>query len=163
MRKRILAPAKPAAHDPPTGWLNVEEIAEVELTSEDPDHPIESAFRAGEGTGWRAAEAGTQVIRLHFAIPQHLRRIRLVFREHDTARNQEFVLRWSADGGRSYHDVVRQPFNFSPPGTTCEVEDYEVDLHGVSSLELSIIPDLGGGEGSASLEEWKLASSADQR
>lgn len=152
MRKRILAPT-PAAAD----WLDVERVAEVELTSEDPAYPIESALRPGEGPGWRAAEAGTQVIRLHFDAPRRLRRIRLVFHERDVARTQEFALRWSADAGRSYREIVRQQYNFSPPGTTRETEDYEVELDEVSSLELSIVPDVSGGECRASLAEWRLA------
>lgn len=163
MRKRILAPTIPEPSSGAADWLDVEQVAEVELTSEDPAHPIESALRPGEGPGWRAAEAGRQVIRLHFDVPQRLRRIRLVFRERDVARTQEFVLRWSTDGGQSYREVIRQQYNFSPPGTSREVENYEVGLDGVSSLELSIVPDLGGGEHAASLAEWRLASSAEPR
>lgn len=157
MRKRILAPATPAPPSAAPGWLDLARVAEVELTSEDAAHPVESALRPEGGPGWRAAEAGRQVIRLRFDAPQRLRRILLVFHEHETARTQEFALRWSADGGRSYRDVVRQQYNFSPPGTTCEIEDYSVDLDGASALELGIVPDVGGAECRASLAEWRLA------
>jgi hypothetical protein len=155
--RKILAPMKAGPSSAAANWLDVEQVAEAELTSEDAAHPIESALRPGEGPGWLAAEAGTQVIRLHFDVPQHFRRIRLVFHERDAARTQEFALRWSADRGQSYRELVRQQFNFSPPGTTLEIEDYAVDLGGVSSLELSIVPNLGGGEHRASLAEWRLA------
>jgi hypothetical protein len=37
--------------------------------------------------------------------------------------------------------VARQQWNFSPNGATEELEDYKVDLHGVTSLELRIDPD----------------------
>lgn len=157
MRKRILAPDAPEPPPGGVGWLDADRIAEVEVTSEDAAHPVESALRPGEGPGWRAAEPGPQVVRLHFDAPQRLRRIRLVFHEREAARTQEFTLRWSADGGRSYREVVRQQYNFSPPETTREVEDYTVELDGVSALELRIVPELGGGESRASLAEWRVA------
>jgi hypothetical protein len=159
MRKRILAPTAPGPTAGAGDWLDVEQVAEVELTSEDPAHPIEHALRPGDGTGWRAAEAGTQVIRLRFDAPQRLRRIRLVFQEDVVERTQEFSIRWSSDGGRSYREAIRQQYNFSPPGTTREIEEYEVEMDGVSTLELTISPDLGGGRHSASLSELRLASS----
>lgn len=157
MRKRLLGPVPPRPSSTSADWLNVEQVAEVELTSEDPAYPVESALQPGNGPGWRAAGAGTQVIRLHFDTPQHLRRIRLAFEEREVSRTQEFALRWSSDGGRSYREVVRQQYNFSPPGTARETEEYDVDLREVSSLELRIVPDVSGGECRASLEEWRLA------
>jgi catechol 2,3-dioxygenase-like lactoylglutathione lyase family enzyme len=36
-------------------WLELEQIAKVEVTSEDPNFPIESALAYGKGPGWRAA------------------------------------------------------------------------------------------------------------
>ena len=66
-------------------------------------------------------------------------------------RTQEFVLRWPADEGRSYREVVRQQFNFSAPDTTRENEDYVVELEGVTSLECYIIPDISGGTSRALL------------
>jgi len=66
------------------------------------------------------------------------------------------VLRWSKDGGRSYREILRQQFTFSPPGTTREVEDYTVDLNGVTALELTIVPDLSGGNARASLISLRL-------
>ena len=57
------------------------DLAEVEITSEDAAHPIESALLPGSTSGWRAAEPGKQTIRLLFANPQRLRRIWLNFEE----------------------------------------------------------------------------------
>jgi hypothetical protein len=37
---------------------------------------------------------------------------------------------------------VTQQWNFSPAGSTTEVEDYAVSLQGVSALELAIQPDI---------------------
>jgi len=138
-------------------WLDVDRHAEVEVTSEDAAHPVESALRAEGAAGWRAAEPGAQMIRLRFDEPQRLERIRLVFEERDAARTQEFVLRWSADGGHTYHEIVRQQFNFSPPATVREVEDYAVELERVTALELRVVPDISGGPARASLSEWTVA------
>jgi hypothetical protein len=156
MQKRLVrAPEQHRA--PPASWLEVESLAQVELTSEDPAHPIEAAFKPGGGSGWRASEPGTQTIRLLFNQPQPLRRIRLHFIEPTAERTQEFSLRWSADGGRSFRELVRQQFTFSPGGATSEIEEFEVDLAGVTALELTIIPDQGRGQVHASLAEWRLA------
>jgi len=155
MQKRLLEVAKPGR--PEAGrWLELEGLAEVELTSENPAHPIENVLlHRGEG-GWRAAEPGEQRIRLLFREPQRLRRIRLRFAEGGAQRTQEFVLRWSSDAGRSFHDIVRQQYTFSPDGATSEIEDLSVDLAAVTALELTIKPDQGRGEAYASLEEWRI-------
>ena len=139
----------------PGSWLDLEELADVELTSENAAHAIESALTPGEGAGWRAAERGTQSIRLLFHAPQRVRRIRLRFDEAETERTQEFVLRWSPDGGQSYRDIVRQQYTFSPAGATSEVEELTVDLAGVTALELTIMPDQRG-QVHASLAEWRV-------
>ena len=39
-------------------------------------------------------------------------------------------------------EIVRQQWHFSPGGSTFETEDYQVDLPGLSVLELSLDPDL---------------------
>jgi hypothetical protein len=111
----------------------------------------------GETGGWRAAISGTQTIRLVFDQPQKLRHISLVFEEQQTTRTQEFVLRWSPDGGRSFREIVRQQWNFSPPETIREVEEYEVELADVTVLELIIVPDNRGGTACASLTSLRLS------
>lgn len=138
-------------------WLDLEDTAQVELTSEDPAYPVEGALLSRGRSGWRAAEPGTQSIRLVFHQPQRLRRIRLRFDEPVDERTQEFTLRWSPDGGRSFRDLVRQQYTFSPGGSTSEVEDLNVDLPSVTAVELTIIPDQGRGLAHASLAEWRLA------
>jgi hypothetical protein len=133
------------------GWLDLELLAQVEITSEDSDYPIESALIPGTGAGWQAGQPGEQTIRLLFDELLRLRRIHLVFQEDERERTQEFVLRWSPDGGQLYREIVRQQFNFSPPGASREVEDYDVELSGVTVLELKIVPDISGGNAKASL------------
>ncbi len=157
MRKRIIAhgPREVAAAEP--GWMDLERLAQVEITSEDAGHPIESALIPGTGSGWRAAQPGEQTIRLLFAEPLRLKRIHLVFHEGEQERTQEFVLRWSSDGGQSYREIVRQQYNLSPPEAAREVEDYDVGLGGVTALELRIVPNISGGDARASLAQLRLA------
>jgi hypothetical protein len=112
---------------------------------------------SGGTPGWRAADPGKQTIRLLFTQPQPLRRIWLNFVEDHAERTQEYVLRWSADGGQSYREIVRQQWNFSPQGATSETEDHHVELPAVTVLELSIIPDTSGAKSFASLEQLRLA------
>jgi hypothetical protein len=157
MRKRIITPVQQETTYPDLEWLNIEGLAEVEITSEDAAHPIESALLPGRASGWRAAGPGKQTIRLLFANPQRLRRIWLNFVEPRTERTQEYVLRWSPDGGQSYREIVRQQWNFSPQGATSETEDLHVELPAVTVLELSIIPDISGGNAFASLAQLRLA------
>ena len=135
----------------------MEELAEVEITSEDAAHPIESALLPGGTSGWRAAGPGKQTIRLLFSHPQLLRRIWLSFEETRVERTQEYVLRWSADGGQSFREIVRQQWNFSPQGATSQTQDHHVELPAVTVLELSIIPDTSRGTAFASLAKLRLA------
>jgi hypothetical protein len=157
MRKHIIGhgPREVSAAEP--GWLDLDRLADVEITSEENDYPIESALIPGAGPGWRAAQPGEQTIRLLFDEPLRLRRIHLLFNEGDMERTQEFVLRWSPDGGQSYREILRQQYNFSPPEAAREIEDYDIDLDGVTALELRIIPDISGGGARASLAQLFVA------
>jgi hypothetical protein len=157
MRKRIIGhgPREVSAVEPV--WLDLERLVQVEITSEDIDYPIESALIPGKGSGWRAAQPGEQTIRLLFDEPLRLKRIHLVFCEDGPERTQEFVLRWSPDGGQSYREILRQQYNFSPPEAAREVEDYDVDLDGLTALELRIVPDISGGSTRASLTQLRVA------
>jgi hypothetical protein len=157
MRKRIISQGTQNGILPDQNWLDLESLAEVELTSEDASHPIEAALKPGNGAGWRASEPGKQTVRLLFANPLRVRRIRLVFRENEEDRTHEFVLRWSTDGGQSFREIVRQQYNFSPPHNTVEIEEYAVNLVGLTTLELSIVPDISGGLARASVEQLCLA------
>jgi hypothetical protein len=157
MRKRIANQDAQNAAPIDQGWLDWQGLAQVELTSEDADYPIEAALIPSAGSGWRAAQAGEQTIRLLFDKVQKLMRIQLLFHEVQQARTQEFVLRWSPDGGLTYREIVRQQYNFSPPGVTREFEDYTVDLDGVTALELRIIPDISGGDARASVAQLRIA------
>ena len=159
MRKRIISTTTRPAPEAGADWLPVEELATIEVTSEDPSHPIEHALLRGGGAdepGWRAAVPGEQTVRLVFDRPQQLKRVRLLFVERERERSQEFVLRWSPDGGRTFKDIVRQQWNFSPHGSTREAEDYRAELSGVTQLELNIVPDRTGGDAHAALAQLRL-------
>jgi hypothetical protein len=136
-------------------WLNVENVAAVQVTSEDPTFPIELVF--SNSGSWRAAKKGEQVIRLIFNEPQTLRRISLRFSETKIARTQQFTLQWSSPGVETFQEIVRQQWNFSPDGSTEEVEDYRVNLNGVSVLELTIQPEITDGNAVATLACWRMA------
>ena len=78
MRKRLITTTSQDAPHLDEGWLDLDRAASVEVTSEEKDYGIDAALVSGETQGWRAANAGTQTIRLLFDQPQTLRRIALV-------------------------------------------------------------------------------------
>ena len=157
MRKRILGPYHAQQGDQSDkGWLDLEQIATVEVTSEDPSFPIEYAFGSNDGSGWRASQGGEQQIRIIFDKPVSVHRIELRFHEADCERTQEFILRWSSESDGSATEIVRQQWNFSPTGSTTEIEHYVVDLDAVSVLELAIQPDVSRQEAVATLSSWRL-------
>ena len=154
MRKQITGDRLDPTDDSP--WFDLEQVASVEVTSEDPSHPIEAALAPRSGSGWRAARSGEQVVRLSFDAPQPIRRLRLRFDEPEATRTQEFVIRYLKSGESSYRDVVRQQFTFSRGGATWQQEEYTVTLDDVASLELRIVPNIDGGADVASLKEWRV-------
>ena len=158
MRKQIIKEnTQTVPHAKSQDWLGLEHLVQVELTSEDTEHTIESALVSSTGSGWRARLPGKQKIRLLFDTPHRISRIQLVFQEHELERTQEFVLRWSRSIEESPREIVRQQYNFSPHGNIRELENYFVDLEGLTMLELSIKPDIKEGDARASLEQLRLA------
>ncbi len=157
MRKRIIKPAEQNSSDLNEHWLNLEQVADVELTSEDVEHPIENALWPVSHAGWRAGEPGEQTIRLIFNPPQHISRIRLSFTETNVDRTQEYHLQWLPSGGSNVLEIIRQQWNFSVHGSTHEAHDHHVNLPQASILELIINPDISGGNTHATLDELRLA------
>lgn len=161
MRKRIVRPAEDETvvsgqTDRPDSWLDLEVLAEVELTSEHPDFPIEAALLSEKPGGWRAAEPGEQTIRLRFHPPQRIQRIALEFSETERERRQEFVFRHCPAGSDLVREIVRQQWNFSPGGSMIQREDYRIELDNVAAIELTILPDIEGGDAIATLERLRL-------
>lgn len=144
MRKQIVGnPPTPA----PGGELDVATLAIATITSEDPAHPLECAFDGQRGPGssyWQAATPGLQKITLAFDAPQTLQQVVLEIEEPQAVRSQELVLSYSQDGGQTYREIQRQGYNFSPPGTTWEREDWQVRCDRLTHLRLEINPDTEG-------------------
>lgn len=157
MRKRIIKDKQkidPSLHE---NWLDLEDIAEVEFTSEDPAYPVENALIPGNPLGWQAAQPGEQTIRLLFSEPQQIKRIWLYFEEPHIERTQQYVLRWSPDHGQTFNEIVRQQWNFSPQGSKEQSENIQTDISGVTVIELIINPDISGGDIRASLAQFRVA------
>jgi len=158
MRKRIISEPVADAVADAQQWLDLDSLTRVELTSEDPLYPVEAAFlNNAESCGWRAMDAGTQTVRLLFDAPHRICRIYLLFQEVETARTQEFVLRWRSTSDPHTREIVRQQYTFSPPYSTEEREDYSVELDALTELELCIVPEISGGPARASLMQLRLA------
>lgn len=135
-------------------WMDLNQCAAFEVTSEEAGSPLENALSA-DAKKWIAATPGEQIIRITFDQPQNISKIFLLFEETDSARSQEFTLSWQQVDQPEWHEIVRQQFNFSPPGTTIERENIQVSLQRASALELLIVPERSGG-GQASLSQLRI-------
>ena len=156
MRKKIMPVMQASGPRPDDDWLDLATVAEVEITSEHPEHPIESALLPGKNTGWRANEPGRQVIRLLFSPAQKITHVHLHFEESAVVRTQQYILQWSPQPDQPCREIVRQQWNFSPRGATAEIEDHHFDLLPVAMLELIIDPDQGNPAAFASLESMRI-------
>jgi hypothetical protein len=146
LRKQIIK-GVPETPVPLPGEIEVAALATVLVTSESPDHPVDHAFDGRRGPGgsrWIAGEAGEQELILAFDAPQTIRQVGLEIEEPEIARTQELHLSTSCDGGQTYRELLRQEYNFSPPGTAFEPEQWAVSAQGVTHLRLAIKPDKGG-------------------
>ncbi len=136
-------------------WIVSEQVAGVDASAAE-------ALAASESTllpegGWRAEAPGTQTLRVSFTNPRPIRRIQLVFSELELERTQQFVLQWAPATNGPWTRIVQQQWNFSPNGSSRETEDYNVNLHGVLALELTITPDIKGGSARASVDRLLVA------
>jgi hypothetical protein len=147
LRKRIINTARTPAGSPDLGSIDITAVATVIVTSEDPVHPIDHVFNKHNQTEpcrWIAANPGEQCVILEFDKPQTIHQIALEIEERDVQRSQELTISISSDGGRNYQELIRQEYNFSPPGTTWERETWSVPATRVSHLCLQIKPDKSG-------------------
>lgn len=156
MQKRIIGDSRIDAASLMTPHLSLEELADVEVSSEDVEHPIEAALLPGFNRGWRAGMPGKQTIRLLFKQAQPIKYIQLDFLESTIARTQEYAVRISQDSGQTFVEIVRQQWNFNPQGCTAESEQHIVDLPAVSIIELHITPDISDPSAFASLEKMRV-------
>jgi hypothetical protein len=147
LRKQILTTTHPITAVRRAAEKDIAAVATVLVTSEDPDHPIDYVFDSQRGPGgsrWIAEQSGEQTLILAFDTPQTIRRVLVEIEEPDISRTQEMDVSISDDGGQTYRELVRQEYNFSPPGTTLEHEEWPIKADGVSHLRLRIKPDKGG-------------------
>src|SRR3954469_4498416 len=124
LRKQILK-AISSEPIPTSDAIDIAAVATVLVTSEDPRHPVDHAFDGSRGPGgsrWVAGGPGEQAVILAFDAPQAIRRVALEVEEPEVARTQEVQLAVSGDGGRTYRELVRQEYTFSPTGATFERE-----------------------------------------
>jgi hypothetical protein len=146
LRKHILT-ERPTVPVTRPGEKDIAALATVLVTSEAAEHPIDHAFDSRRGPGgsrWVAGEPGEQTLMLVFDTPQTIRTISLEVEELDVSRTQDLQVAMSRDGGQTYQELLRQEYNFSPPGTTFEREEWSVTAEGVTHLRLVIKPDKGG-------------------
>ena len=157
LRKQVLAhPATTEAHPEE---ITVAAVATVLVTSEAADQPIDNVFDGQRGPGgsrWVAEKPGEQAVILAFDVPQKIRKITMEVEEETVSRTQVVVLAVSFDGGQKYRELVRQEFNFSPPGTTFEREEWTITAEPVTHVRLWIKPDKGGKVGKATLTSLAL-------
>jgi hypothetical protein len=155
MRKQVIADGPLPVPDRAV-WLDLQAIASVEVTSEAPEFPVESALALEPAAGgWRAAVPGEQTITVVFDTPQRISRIFVQFVEPELERTQEFALSYSRDRAGSFTDIVRQQWNFNESARS-ETEVYRVQADGVTAVRLTVIPDVRGGDARASLARLRI-------
>ena len=158
LRKQILTTHQTMS-DHGTAEKDIAAVATVLVSSEDPRHPIDHAFDGQRGPGasrWIASQLGEQTLILVFDTPQTIRKIRVEVEEAEISRTQEIAVSISQDGGQTYRELMRQEYNFSPPGTTLEHEEWSIKADAISHLQLRIKPDKGGKAGRATLTTLAL-------
>ena len=150
LRKHIIS-TPPDATASETGLkpdgMHVPALATVLVTSESPDHPVDHLFDGHNGPGgtrWIASADGEQTLILAFDAPQTIHEVALETEEPAASRTHVLTLSLSHDGGKTYREVLRQEFNFSPPGTTFERERWSVPAARVTHLRVAIQPHKGG-------------------
>lgn len=158
LRKKVLAQAEGPPRRSGAG-IDIPGAAEVGVTSEAAEHPVENVFDGRDGPGgtcWTAAEPGDQALILAFDTPQTIRCITLEIEEQDVSRHQEAEVSISYDGGQTYRTLLRQGYNFSPPSTTFQREEWSVEADKVTHFRLWIRPDTGTRSGRAKVTSLSL-------
>ena len=133
--------------------------ATIAYSSEDPANPVELLFDGHSGPGatcWVSARPGAiEHIVFEFDQPQRISRLVYEVEEATRERTQEIRVEVSEDGGRTYRQILVQEYTFSPRGATYQREDQRIELHGVTHLRLTIVPNKNG-SGTATLTALRL-------
>jgi len=158
VRKRSLA-ADTAAAGRAAGEIDIDRCATIAYSSEDPAHPVENLLDGQSGLGgtsWISARPDTtEHIVVEFDQPRAISRLVYEVEETMRERTQEVRVEASDDGGRTYRQILVQEYNFSPHGATFQREEQRVNLHRVTHLRLTIVPNKNG-SGTASLTALRL-------
>lgn len=158
LRKRPLE-ADAAASGRAANEIDIVGCATVSYSSEDPAHPVEYMLDGHSGPGatrWTSARPETiEHIVMGFDQPQTISRLVYEVEEPARERTQEVRAEVSEDGGRSYRQILVQEYNFSPRGATYQREELRFNLHGVTHLRLTIVPNKSG-SGVATLTALRL-------
>jgi hypothetical protein len=94
---------------------------------------------------------------VEFDQPQTISRLVYEVEEAVRERTQEMRVEVSEDGGRTYRQVLVQEYTFSPGGASYQREEQRLNLHQVSHLRLTIVPNKNG-SGTATLTSLRLFS-----
>ena len=92
---------------------------------------------------------------VEFDQPQTISRLMYEVEEATRERTQEVRVEISEDGARTYRQILVQEYNFSPRGATYQRVEQRFDLHGVTHLRVTIVPNKSG-SGTATLTALRL-------
>jgi hypothetical protein len=157
LRKRPLE-ADAAASGRAANEIDIAGCATVSYSSEDPAHPVEHLLDGQSGPGatrWMSAPDTIEHLVVEFDQPQTISRLMYEVEEATRERTQEVRVEISEDGARTYRQILVQEYNFSPRGATYQREEQRFDLHGVTHLRLTIVPNKSG-SGTATLTALRL-------
>jgi hypothetical protein len=139
--------------------IDIAGCATIAYSSENPAHPVEHVLdrRSGPGTTrWISARPDTvEHIVVEFDQPQAIGRLVYEVEEAIRERTQEVRVEVSEDGGRTYRQILVQEYTFSPRGATYQREEQRFNLHQVSHLRFTIVPNKNG-SGTATLTALRL-------
>lgn len=160
VRKYLIGEQSPMLPEA-SGEIDIPSNAALAYSSEDLRNPLENLIdgRCGAGgTHWASARPNaTERIVLEFDHPQRISRLVYEVEESCHPRTQQVRLEVSADGGRTYHQVLAQDYTFSPQGATFQHEDLRLELTAITHLRLTIVPNKDG-SGVATLTCLRLFS-----
>ena len=139
--------------------VDIASCAAIAYSSENPAHPVEHLLDGVSGPGatrWMSARPDViEQIVVEFDHPQTISRLVYEVEEAIRERTQEVRVEVSEDGGRTYRQLLVQEYTFSPRGATYQREEQRLNLHQVSHLRLTIVPNKNG-SGTATLTALRL-------
>lgn len=140
-----------ANHAMDADWLDLDAVADVTVTAR--------GERVSRGRSmWSAECPGEQLIEVRFHHPMAVRHLKVMTTEAEQARTQEMTVWVSLHRGERHREVLRQQFNFSPPGATEQVEEYALRFEQVSAIQLRIVPSIDGRPATARVKELRVSS-----